>query len=563
MRRKNIKTRNIIYQKTANKDNNTLTNKKGLKLYINVIENNETFLKNDTNGKNINKELNIVKKSINSKKKLEYVYNKNNKLIFRHALEKTNKNSNDSLEKFKNKEQELLTLENEGMSLIKRKSYLNYDRKLMKDVETFTKYKREKENNKTVENMLLDKNLKNSRKNANSQDYSFIINNFKIKKSNTKIYKYFKIQTHLKNTKSAFNDIDNIKLTKDIKINLTETDNNKNKFDYIKNKTNKPIIKIEQNKFEKEKNYLVGDEIKLKFFKKNVPELLNAFKLSKIISHKKSFSSKYNYNHSETQNSLRKYFSLAPKDIDEKNKSKQAINYKDKIKYNKNKNSLFLNQNSKLNKDFYRKIKIIKINRNNIFKFKKKLSSTNDINKNLIKPLSILNYYESKDAFNCKKQRNKKINCIDGKNNSRKGNHKKYITFSSKDFINNKKFSFSHISKNESLNLLHNLDDYIGPNQYEKIIIPNNKSKIMKKISERRKRVTNKKISIFKSEENKRNNEYYTKMKNLELTRGGEYYNSKDFDKLILSGEKNSKYFKMRKILYDSAFKKCKYEFTN
>ena len=34
-----------------------------------------------------------------------------------------------------------------------------------------------------------------------------------------------------------------------------------------------------------------------------------------------------------------------------------------------------------------------------------------------------------------------------------------------------------------------------------------------------------------------------------------DYYKKKDFDKLILSGEKKSKYYNMRNLLYNSVFK--------
>ena len=110
-----------------------------------------------------------------------------------------------------------------------------------------------------------------------------------------------------------------------------------------------------------------------------------------------------------------------------------------------------------------------------------------------------------------------------------------------------------------SLNTLQELNDYIGPNQYRKIIIPTNKSKIINLISENKHRDITRKRDIYKTEEIEKNREYHLKIKNREIKSSEDYYNKKEFDKLVLSGEKKSKYYKMRNILYETAFKKCTY----
>lgn len=52
----------------------------------------------------------------------------------------------------------------------------------------------------------------------------------------------------------------------------------------------------------------------------------------------------------------------------------------------------------------------------------------------------------------------------------------------------------------------------------------------------------------------KTNNEHYNKLRNRTNKTPDDYFNKKDFDKLILSGDKKSKYYKMRNLLYESVF---------
>ena len=121
----------------------------------------------------------------------------------------------------------------------------------------------------------------------------------------------------------------------------------------------------------------------------------------------------------------------------------------------------------------------------------------------------------------------------------------------------------SYNSNHKSLSKLHELSDYIGPNQYGCIIIPNSSKKTYRKISEEKERALNKLKNFFKFQENLRNNEYYSQIKNRKIDNIDEYYKKKDFEKIILSSEKKSKYSKIKNEIYNTAFKPCKYEGNN
>ena len=126
---------------------------------------------------------------------------------------------------------------------------------------------------------------------------------------------------------------------------------------------------------------------------------------------------------------------------------------------------------------------------------------------------------------------------------------------------NNKNLTLSYTMKFKSLSKLHELDDYIGPNQYSSIIIPsNNKKRVNRMISEEKERTLRKLRNEFKFFENKRNNEYYSQTKNREINDLDDYYNKKGLDKIILSSEKKSKYNKIKNRIYNNAFKSCKYK---
>ena len=109
---------------------------------------------------------------------------------------------------------------------------------------------------------------------------------------------------------------------------------------------------------------------------------------------------------------------------------------------------------------------------------------------------------------------------------------------------------------------MHELDDYIGPNQYNDVFIPDNNRKVMRMISEEKERTLNKIKNAFKFNEMRRNHEYYSQTKRREIKDLDDYYHKKDFDKLILSSEKKSKYFNLKDRLYYVAFKPFKYEGT-
>ena len=79
-------------------------------------------------------------------------------------------------------------------------------------------------------------------------------------------------------------------------------------------------------------------------------------------------------------------------------------------------------------------------------------------------------------------------------------------------------------------------------------------------ISEEKERTLNRLKIAFKFNENRRNYEYYSQPKRREIKDLDEYYHKKDFDKLILSSEKKSKYFNLKDRLYYAAFKPFQYE---
>ena len=140
-------------------------------------------------------------------------------------------------------------------------------------------------------------------------------------------------------------------------------------------------------------------------------------------------------------------------------------------------------------------------------------------------------------------------------------NSEKDLKIKIRNLSNNIKTSNSYnILETKSLKKLHELDDYIGPNQYCDVLIPDNNRKVMRMISEEKERTLNKLKNAFKFNETRRNHDYYSQTKNREIKDLDDYYQKKDFDKLTLSSEKKSKYFNLKDRLYYAAFKPCKYE---
>jgi hypothetical protein len=263
---------------------------------------------------------------------------------------------------------------------------------------------------------------------------------------------------------------------------------------------------------------------------------------------------KYHPNHSELRKSLQKYFSLSPSELLIPDKSKLTMDYQDEINYKKNDNSINSTKNGRLNNIFTRKIKIIKVeNHNKLLKFKKKIYETNN---NPIKSFYSQELDNDRDNLNHQTQANK---ILDDRNKKiYLGNNNNKSLALNKIWLNNeKKFLLNRITKSKSLNL-YELDDYIGPNQYRSIIIPYNNKKIRKMIAEKKENEINKQHAKFKTEETKRNKEFFFKIKNRQLKCYEDYYNDKYLKKLVLSSEKTSKFFPMRNLLYKSAFKKCK-----
>ena len=318
------------------------------------------------------------------------------------------------------------------------------------------------------------------------------------------------------------------------------------------------------------KNQKIIENTKNDFFLKKI--LYNSSKNKNInlkvyfqinnIGHKHGKSLNYNFNHSELQNSLKKYFSLTTNDlIIKKNYKKFTDNKINKDYFQKNKNVIkgkkYINNNTNI--DTIRKINIANNKASNkILRFKSKSKEVNfhynNINNSKVP--------SNNRIYSTKYKQIKNILNLNKDNHIKAKNTKMDISINNKDIFINKKISFNHNPKSQSLNILNNLDDYIGHNQYKDIIIPDNRRKIIKKISIEKEKEMNKIKEIFNPEENKNNMNYKTIIyENRVIKTPDDYYNKKAFDKLILSGEKKSKNFKTRNLLYNKAFKSYKNEF--
>ena len=279
--------------------------------------------------------------------------------------------------------------------------------------------------------------------------------------------------------------------------------------------------------------------------------------------HKLGKSLNYNHNHSKLQKSLQKYFSLTANDLIEKNKSIKLTNNKDNKDYfPKNKKILKREAyiNNSTNIGTMRKINIVKTKApNKILRFKKKSSELN-FEYNKIKNPQIASNHR---VYLTKYKNIKNIMNFSQNNYIKTENTKFDKSMKNNHISRNKKLSFNHNPKSQSLNMLYTLDDYIGYNQYQDVIIPDNKREIIKRISIEKEKEMKKIKQIFNHEENNNNINYnISKFENREIKIFEDYYNKKAFDKLILSGEKKSKNFKTRNLLYKKAFKSYKNEFV-
>ena len=502
--------RYIIFPKSMN-SNYEISNKiRESKLSIKIMQKTKNNQRIEKNRKNIEHDLILTKKPLISKMKLNYVDIKNN-----------NSNDTPKISKNQNKKNHLLTLENEDISKNKINRYLNHFRKVNTENGNLNKYKIGKVKGNQKDNLKFDNNLKNNNK---------------------------------------------LNLNNDVKISLMNQNNltdNKNNFHSQKQgkKENENFGKKELKRNTKNQKQLENSKINRMRMKKGSKLFINknsnfqeVFQPNKKNFHKKVNSMKYHPNHSELRKSLQKYFSLSPSELLIPDKSKLTMDYQDEINYKKNDNSINSTKNGRLNNIFTRKIKIIKVeNHNKLLKFKKKFYETNN---NPIKSFYSQEFDNDRDNLNYQTQAN---NILDDKNKKiYLGNNNNKSLALNKIWLNNeKKFLLNRITKSKSLNL-YELDDYIGPNQYRSIIIPYNNKKIRKMIAEKKENEINKQHAKFKTEETKRNKEFFFKIKNRQLKCYEDYYNDKYLKKLVLSSEKTSKFFPMRNLLYKSAFKKCK-----
>ena len=526
------------------------------------------------------------------------------------------KNKNNISNKSNNEKESSLTyLKKENPKTNKNHNYLNINQKLQLDIGNNQKIEKtkkdasgiKKKNNYQINSTKINKsNLFIIKRNGAFRIIE-ITNSNKIKKNDnnkTEIENPSKtirkvVSVYKNKLNNRYNDIINRKE----KYNITEVNkiNKINNFKYIKNNTHKLIsikkpkeslinnnckqklhfikkhkqqhkefdtlIKIDmiknitnQKKLDKDKNELLRSKIIFKFSKRKDNNIsIDYSKLNKKINHVPVKSLNYNNNHSELQKSLQKYFSLTPKNLKGKISSKEKNDDKKKnIFYNKIKLKENVAKNFYINEKQIKLInKNIKKGKDKITKFKKKSFQLTFNNSNLIKSSDLHWNYINKIGF----ENEKNILNIN-KNNYKenKNKHKKTIT-TEQNFINYKCSFLKHSSKSKSLNIVYNLDDYIGPNQYDNMIIPNHRRTVNQRLSSEKEKENKEFKKIFNTEGIKNSIEYYDKLKRRTNKTPDEYYNKKDLDKLVLSGEKNSQNYKIRNLLYNSVFNNNKLEF--
>ena len=526
------------------------------------------------------------------------------------------KNKNNISNKSNNEKESSLTyLKKENPKTNKNHNYLNINQKLQLDIGNNQKIEKtkkdasgiKKKNNYQINSTKINKsNLFIIKRNGAFRIIE-ITNSNKIKKNDnnkTEIENPSKtirkvVSVYKNKLNNRYNDIINRKE----KYNITEVNkiNKINNFKYIKNKTHKLIsikkpkeslinnnckqklhfikkhkqqhkefdtlIKIDviknitnQKKLDKDKNELLRSKIIFKFSKRKDNNIsIDYSKLNKKINHVPVKSLNYNNNHSELQKSLQKYFSLTPKNLKGKISSKEKNDDKKKnIFYNKIKLKENVAKNFYINEKQIKLInKSIKKGKDKITKFKKKSFQLTFNNSNLIKSSDLHWNYINKIGFE-----NEKNILSSNKNNYKenKNKHKKTIT-TEQNFINYKCSFLKHSSKSKSLNIVYNLDDYIGPNQYDNMIIPNHRKTVNQRLSSEKEKENKEFKKIFNTEGIKNSIEYYDKLKRRTNKTPDEYYNKKDLDKLVLSGEKNSQNYKIRNLLYNSVFNNNKLEF--
>ena len=526
------------------------------------------------------------------------------------------KNKNNISNKSNNEKESSLTyLKKENPKTNKNHNYLNINQKLQHDIGNNQKIEKtkkdasgiKKKNNYQINSTKINKsNLFIIKRNGAFRIIE-ITNSNKIKKNDnnkTEIENPSKtirkvVSVYKNKLNNRYNDIINRKE----KYNITEVNkiNKINNFKYIKNKTHKLIsikkpkeslinnnckqklhfikkhnqknkefdtfIKIDliknitnQKKLDKDKNELLRSKIIFKFSNKKDNNISSGYsRLIKKINHVPVKSLNYNNNHSELQKSLQKYFSLTPKNLKGKISLKEKNDDKKKnIFYNKIKLKENVSKNFYINEKQIKLInKNIKKGKDKITKFKKKSFQLTFNNSNLIKSSDLHWNYINKIGF----ENEKNILNIN-KNNYKenKNKHKKTIT-TEQNFINYKCSFLKHSSKSKSLNIVYNLDDYIGPNQYDNMIIPNHRRTVNQRLSSEKEKENKEFKKIFNTEGIKNSIEYYDKLKRRTNKTPDEYYNKKDLDKLVLSGEKNSQNYKIRNLLYNSVFNNNKLEF--
>ena len=501
-------------------------------------------------------EYSTIKINNYSKYKIERNDNKNNnKFNFLGKVGRIKKNIKDNF--IKNKNNTTFRLNNINKILGKENEYNNNRFKNLTIETNYIKIGREKKENLKTNNNLTQKKL-----NINMDKIRRKIANLSTIQHQNKytILKADNITRKRKNNKVNHSNIRNLKEKNYYGIHtLTKSHNKKEYKDYenfLKNELennlkNLKILEIDKNNLSSFVNKTHINDIN-----NTNSNIKYIFTLKKNKNQVSNNNLNYKNDFSNIQKSLQKYFSFNTSNskdkIDKINCQNKEDNYKDSIKVN-------LNNESKQNNNI-KAINIKIYNKNNqktkIIKFKKKFHESNlisfDFYDNFVKSFELKKY---KDNLKNKDMTNdEKILDINQQENTQTEKNLNQERLKKKPAIK-KNLVLTHASKCKSLNFLEELNDYIGPNQYNNIIIPDNKRKIIRILSEEKEKESINLRNKFFKEENKKKRIQSQKLKDREMIDPEDYYKKKDFDKLILSGEKKSKYYNMRNLLYNSVFK--------
>ena len=610
-------------QKNKNINNYTINNRPNDIIYNNLYFSLNNLVSNFEIGKKVKPNDNNINNNINDKFSTILIEKKHNllkikpknNLAYKNANTNTNINSNKinlkvlNLNKNKIIKKLKVNLKNRKLKNLSMK-YINTNNDINNTNSIYTfptpisenyDYQDNENNNKTTKNNIYKK-LKLREINTKPQSIDRAktpLNDYSL----TQINPYIKIENNNIKTKKVFNYIENKKnILKSIEIEkqnlIEESYKNYKKYQYLIKKQQQEYK--EYDKFlKKELNNNNRNQLNLQTFNNSLQKdgVQSYFKLVKRNRNNNrcltndtakeknkllDINNYLNYNKNVSlKKSIQKYFVLKnneDKTLKDKNNFLNENKHLNYIDSNGN-NNLKLNKSNNIN-ELKLNIKILKYIQNKVYnnKFKSKNLSLNKIDISPFNKTGKINKtaksVNNSEKFN--KYNNLQYKNIPNNNTFKIGKKqkKRLILKNKNEYIKNTKekrdINNETLNNNKCPNLsvkikyksLSKLEDYIGPNQYGSLVIPtNNRKKIYRMISEEKERTLKRVRNMFEIMENKRNTEYYSQTKNREIKDLDEYYNKKDFDRIILSSEKESKYNSIKNKIYSEAFKPIKYEF--